>query len=619
MVRLFGHPQIDLGGAPVHLERHKAIALLAYMTVTGGRLGRDTLAALFWPDCEGAVAHAYLRRTLWELRRALGEGRLDIDRRTVALPCTGGVWVDVVRFQGLAADAKAAEPAGRLRLLQEAADLYRGDFMAGFSLRDSPGFDEWQSLQAEDLRRQLGQVLAALAEEQRDQGDCDTAIETARRRLALDPLDEDPHRALMRLYAGSGRRAAAIRQYEACVAILQSELGAQPEAETTALYEAIRQGAVGRPRQARRPVPRVDPGLPTDSLPFVGREAELAEVGRLLAEPDCRLLTLVGPGGAGKTRLAIRAARACADSFADGVAYVPLDAQSSAKGLVAAVAEHFRPGVQSDSPAEMQRQLVASLRRRAVLLVLDNAEHLVPAVAEWLAELLPAAPRVKLLVTSRERLRLPQAWTLEIGGLPYPGPGQAGNPAEFPAVQLFVRAARRVRADFAPAPEDWPVIGRICRLLEGLPLGIELAAPWVRVLSCPEVAAELEGDQGLLASSERGVPERHRSLGTVFEQSWQLLNPRERDLLARLSVFATSFTREAAAQVSGASLADLAALVDKSLLRREGAGRYALHALLRQHAAEKVNNRGRRALAGAAVQAAGDVVAEECRAKEELQ
>jgi predicted ATPase/DNA-binding SARP family transcriptional activator len=591
VARFLGPPEIELDGAPVHIERHKAVALFAYVAVTGQRLGRDTLAALFWPDYEGAQANAYLRRTLWELRKALGECCLEIDRQAVAPLPGASAWVDVARFQELLATAAAS--GDRCGALEEAAALYRGDFMAGFSLRDSPDFDEWQSLQTEALHRQFGEALASLAAAYGERGDYEAAMATAQRWLALDPLDEAAHRALMQLHAWSGRRSAAIHQYEACVATLQQELGAPPEPETTALYERIRSGAVGR-RKAEAPPALAVPNLPVDPTAFVGREDELAEIARLLAGPDCRLLTLVGTGGVGKTRLAVQAARTQAGAFAHGVAFVPLSAQGADEAVVPAVAEQLEPAFRGDGPAqrppaEARRQLLDFLAGRAQLVVLDNAEHLAAAVAGLASDLLPAAPRVKLLVTSRERLRLPEEWVLEVRGLAYPGPGRTGDLAAYPAVQLFLEVAQRAQVGLRLQPADWLAVAEICRLVEGMPLAIELAAPWVRVLSCPEIAAEIARNQDFLTSTARGVPERHRSLRAAFEHSWQFLAPAERQVFSRLAVFQGGFTRQAAAQVADAGLAGLSALADKSLLQRDRAGRYDLHQLLKQYAAEKLS------------------------------
>ncbi len=596
--RFFGYPEVELDGTPVKIERHKTLALLAYLGVTGKRLGRDALAALFWPDLEESQANAYLRHTLWELRKALGEVRIEIDREAVGLAPEADLWIDVARFQDLLAQGEADRAAAE-GILAEAVSLYRDDFLAGFTLRDSPDFDEWQLLQAESLRRQYGEALRALVDACTARGEYDTAIAHAQRWLALDALDESPHRALMQLYAWVGRRSAAIRQYETCANILRDQLGAAPEAATTVLYDQIRAGAIGArvgratvPTPGRAPVSAAEATLPSEATPFVGREDELAQIAHLLAEPECRLLTLVGPGGIGKTRLALQAARSLQAGYRQGTVIVPLAGLGAGDELVAALAERLKltlegRGGMGLSPAQEKAQLLDYLHGRALLLVLDNMEHLT-GVAGLLSEMVAAAPELKLLVTSRERLNLPEEWVFDVPSLPYPGPDRAGNPEDYAAVQLFLKSAQRARAGLALQDADWPAIVRICQLMEGMPLGIELAAAWVKMLSCPEIAAELERGQDFLASTQRGIPERHRSLRTVFDHSWGLLTEAERNTFSRLAIFQGGFTREAAAQVTGATLATLAALIGKSLVRRNADGRYDLHQVLRQYAAEKL-------------------------------
>ncbi len=604
-IRLFGPPVIELDGRPVETDRRKAVALLAYLAVTGIPQSREALAALFWPDFDASRAFAYLRRTLWELGQALGEGVVAAERELVRLAPGAEVWVDVLAFQSLLKPVGAGDVAAPL---SEAAALYRGDFMSGFSLRDSPGFDEWQLSQSESLRRQLAEVLALLSRTCAGQGEVDAAVAHARRWLALDNLNEEAHRWLMELYARTGQRSAAVRQYETCARLLADELGVQPEKETLALYERVLRGEL---KQAAAEAGRMPEAVATAERPpaapqrvavfapqpvssgtlFIGREKELAEITGLLVDGDCRLLTLLGPGGVGKTRLALQASQQLAGNYSDGIYFVPLAPVATAElvpaAIVTALQLKFRVR-RSDEPEQTQlEQLLDFLREKDVLLLLDNFEHLIPA-AELVSQILAAASGVKILATSRERLNLPEEWALTVQGMAYPEGDEGGSQEQYSALKLFLQVARQAQVGFEATEADLRAVGRICRWLDGMPLGIELAASWVRVLSCPEIAAEIEASLDFLTTTQHNVPERHRSLRGVFEHSWDLLSESERAVFRKLSIFRGGFTREAAAQVAGASLGLLSALVDKSLVRRNPDGRYDLHEVLKRYASEKL-------------------------------
>jgi len=345
-------------------------------------------------------------------------------------------------------------------------------------------------------------------------------------------------------------------------------------AEQAALQAARRtDGGVSRPPNS---------GLPAPLTSFVGRETELDAVARSLAKG--RLVTLIGAGGIGKTRLAIEAAQQHGATFAQRVHLVSLAGVGSAGHLASAIAAAL--GFRFHGPTPADAQLINYLRDKHLLLVLDNFEHLLDG-AGLLTEILSLAPRVWIMVTSRERLNLQEEWALSIEGLPFPKRHGTEPIEQYASVQLFVQRARQVQVDFSLADHALAVT-EVCRLVEGLPLALELAATWLRVMPCEQIAVQLERSVDFLTTSMRNVPDRHRSLRAVFDRSWRLLSDVDQRAVASLSVFRGGFDMDAAEQVGGASLGLLASLVDKSLVRPTPAGRYDLHELVRQYLSRKL-------------------------------
>lgn len=332
--------------------------------------------------------------------------------------------------------------------------------------------------------------------------------------------------------------------------------------------------------------------LPLPATPLLGRESELTAMERIFNDPHCRLLTLTGVGGIGKTRLGIEFASRWRGMFPGGVHYVPLASINSVELIVPAIAEALEFSFSGPSNPKLQLfDYLAHEVKQAALLILDNFEHLLahPYTTDLVTEILQRFSNIKILSTSRERLNLHGEWIYELHGLPIPPSGFVDQLEDFSAAVLFVQSARRLEAMFELTEADKPALVRICQLVEGIPLAIELAAAWVGVLSCKEIANEIESSIDFLTTSTRDIPERHRSLRATFDHSWRLLSAAEREAFSRLSVFHGGFDRRAAEQVAGASLPLLSALVSKSLVRRTQDERYDLHEVIRQYALAHLN------------------------------
>ena len=566
------------------LRSRKNEVLLAYLLLEGDREHkRSTLAGLLWPDSTDKAAALNLRQALHRLKKRFPEELFTITRQSVTCHVSAEViQVDVVSFIRLLNSTRVHTHDERhrcadcMRRLATVADLYRGDFLAGLFLSGNVTLEKWILLQREWLQQQVLTVFDELTHFYREGLAWDSAEKTVRQQLSIDPLRESGQRHLMSILAARNNRPEAIKQYEAFRHMLQTELSVEPADETRRLAERIRQ----RAEQS------VEIRLPQRRTAFFGRSAEIKQLTAQLLDHDRRLITLVGMGGIGKTRLAITVADRLQTAFPDGIWFVSL-ASIESTADEAQLWSHIAAtlAIQLNPTQLPQTKICTFLQQKDALLILDNCEHLLDQVANVAELLLDQTQRLTLLTTSREPLGFYFEFIATLDGLPFPQV-ESVDDAAFPAVSLFVRRAQLTTNEQRDR-QTRRAVHEICGAVDGHPLAIELVASATRHKPLTQIAASLAQDSDLLSSRLRGFAKRHQSVQAVFDWSWRLLPATLQTALMRLTVFKGGWTVEAAVRVANVDESALVALFDKSLLRRNEEWRYDFHALIGRFSAEK--------------------------------
>lgn len=589
---LLGVPRAENAGQPItRFESRKAVALLGYLAARAEAVTRSELAALFWPDQTDERGRANLRHLLHTLSAQL-PGSLATDRQSVRLLGAPACWCDTRAFDQFVMQ-------GTLASLGAAVELYRGAFLDGITLDDCPDVETWLTQERERWHERVALVLADLVTRSRERQEWVAGLRAVDRLLALDPWREAAHQDKMRLLALSGQRDSAMAQYEACRRVLADELGLDPAPETTALYEQIRDGVLALPT-----TPVAFRGqVPLPPTPLLGRAAEVAQLAALVAQPTCRLLTLVGPGGVGKTRLSLELATHLQAHFDDGAYVVELAAIQDPALVAPTIAQTL--GILEQGERAAAERLKGWLGDKHLLLVLDNFEQVLPAAA-LVRDLLASTPRLTVLVTSRIPLHLRGEQEFPVGPLAlpdldaftHPMADAAGLVDAHAATALFVARARSVNPQFVVTPADAPLIAAICTRLDGLPLAIELAAARSKLFAPSALLARLERRLPLLRSTTRDRHPHQQTIRDTIAWSYGLLTPDDQQVFARLAVFVGGWTQEMAEAIvvleDAHEVLDvieaIARLVDQNLVRQQAGPndepRFSMLETIREYALE---------------------------------
>lgn len=567
-------------------------ALLVYLLHQARPVSREQLMDWFFRENDPQQARTNLRATLSRIKKHIGDV-LAANRAEVWLRDDVEIRIDSAEFsQQLATLRQTTEqpsltPHSTISNLQSVLSTYHGDFLAGFFLRDAPDFEQWMVVERERQRLLAIDGLQELIRKQVNAADFSAALQSTNRLVAIEPLLEQAQRNRLLLMARSGQRASALREAQTLRKLFADELGVSLSVSTEQIVARI---------EAMADVPSLV--VPQHRRPLVGRMDEIARLQQAIAVSGMRLVTVVGPGGTGKTRLAQAAAQQLYEQapglFLDGIFFVPLVMATSTEMLATQLAQTL--GIKLTGSTLPSAQLLAKLAKREMLLVLDNFEQLVDSASDFVAELLEGCPSIRFLITSRERLHLYEENVFRLGGLPFEGAESSSDSSlTTDAEQLLLSNLRQHDLGYSPDADDAVQIGRLCALLEGVPLALELAAGSAESRTLAQLYADIAANLDVLQTSMRNVPERQYNLRAVFMHSWRLLSAELQRTLSALAVFPTTFAVADAESIVGASRTSLNSLIEKSLLQALDEDRLSLHPLLRQYTLELLNEDADRA------------------------
>jgi DNA-binding SARP family transcriptional activator len=557
----------------------KSVLLLVHLAMYPGEHTRKKLAAMFWSETTDKQALKNLRTVLASVRQSIPNVIL-VSRDTLAINPSMQLNVDAIQFEsGCKEMMSSPEQRGQIKTLQALTELYQGAFLANVGIRDAIDLDEWITGKQRQLHDLYLNLLHQLVELTIQRADYETGLHYARKLIGIDPLWEDAQRQLMRLLVYTNHTNEALSQYETLARLLEEELGVEPEEETVTLYEQI------KARQLETPEPKRRSSIVLPDIPLVETVDDIAMAQRMLNTPQCHLLTLYGISGVGKTALATQIAYHRQHLYADGAYLISLKGIQSARDLPYLVAASL--GIDHNSQSdhrELEEIIAEHLRDRHMLLVLDNYEHLLPETA-FIETLLQQAPQVQVIVTSQTPLNLFREWLIPVNGLPVPTPDDS-SPEDCASVRLFDLIAKRINPRF-DMQENLSGVIEICRLVDGLPLAIVIAAGWTQIVSVEKVMDYIIEGQEFNLPLQQDLPPRHRSIEMMLEYTWSTLSDDEQYALTSLSIFNASFDMDESQAICGVEISLLTSMIQRSLVQRYD-DRYRMHNLIWRYARRKL-------------------------------
>ena len=557
-IMLLGPIAIEREGMPLSgFESRKALALLCFLALEDKAISRSYLAGLFWGYKSEDRARNNLSRVLSNISSRIPDC-LEADRQSVRFRRSADCWIDTDAFAAL-------EEQNDAESWTASVEICRGEIMEGLFIDDCPEFDLWLLAKRETWRQRVTNRLRYLIDHYLEVRNYHLCMDYSAKLLELEPWREEAHRTRMLLLARSGQRTSALSQYEMCRNVLVDELGVPPSEETTALYNEILNNQIEVQHPGR---PRTSQSLPVPATDFVGRKSELTRIAHCLSSTNSRLLTLAGVGGAGKSRLALQAITEYSHHSSTRTVFVSLDEPAASDSLETEIVSAL--GLSKPNTEHLGfEQIYNELEKQHSLLLIDGfsnhqAEHQV------LADLLQNVPDLRILITTRSRIRMRGEWVLDVAGMEYPQNCEDQQFEHYDAIKLFTQASQRVKADFTLLKSQRASLIRICELVGGLPLALELAADWVRIMTLDEIAYEVERDLDFLTSTMQDMPTRHHSLREIFNSTWPNLAVSEQSVLTNLAIHAA----QKELHTGNAKRTALASLADRNLIYRDREGRF---------------------------------------------